>query len=291
MRFIYTAVFVVSFTFSFLLAQVPNSGFEDWTNGEPNAWTTNNFDTYITTTQSNSSHSGSSALKGEVIAYFPPSAPTWGPSLICDNGDGTGFPIEGRFNSLKGFWKFNKQGEDKVFIEVLVLADTVAIGAGVILLDAAASYTEFGMPINYIDPATPNRCVILISIYNWATQVFPTLGSEMYIDDLQLSMDVVSDIADDFQPSVFQLGQNYPNPFNPSTRIQYQVSSNSQVSLKVYDVLGNEVATLVNEEKPAGSYEVEFKSSVGSLQLASGIYFYKLQAGTFAETKKMILIR
>jgi hypothetical protein len=63
------------------------------------------------------------------------------------------------------------------------------------------------------------------------------------------------------------------------------------VTLKVYDVLGKEVATLVNEEKPAGSYEIEFKSSVGSLQLASGIYYYQLRVGDFVETKKMILLK
>ena len=85
-----------------------------------------------------------------------------------------------------------------------------------------------------------------------------------------------------FTDNGFSLEQNYPNPFNPSTSIRYNISSviasetkQSQfVSLKVYDVLGNELATLVNEEKPAGSYEVQFNSS----GLSSGIYFYKLQA-------------
>jgi uncharacterized delta-60 repeat protein len=93
----------------------------------------------------------------------------------------------------------------------------------------------------------------------------------------------------------FNLEQNYPNPFNPTTKIKYAISSfiasetkQSQfVSLKVYDVLGNEVATLVNEEKPAGSYEVEFNAS----RLASGMYLYRLQAGSFVQTKKMILLR
>lgn len=88
-------------------------------------------------------------------------------------------------------------------------------------------------------------------------------------------------------PQTFYLCQNYPNPFNPSTRIQYQVSGISHVTLKVYDVLGNVIATLVNEEKPAGSYEVEFNAS----QLSSGIYFYKLTAGVFIQTKKMVLLR
>jgi hypothetical protein len=83
------------------------------------------------------------------------------------------------------------------------------------------------------------------------------------------------------------LQQNYPNPFNPSTTIIYSVPEKEFVSLKVYDVLGNEIATLVNEEKPLGGYEVKF-DGVG---LPSGIYFYQLQAGSFAETKKMLMIK
>jgi hypothetical protein len=89
----------------------------------------------------------------------------------------------------------------------------------------------------------------------------------------------------------FNLSQNYPNPFNPSTKISWQSPEGSLQTLKVFDVLGNEVTTLVNEEKPAGSYEVEFQSTVNSHQLASGIYFYQLKAGSFIQTKKMILLR
>jgi photosystem II stability/assembly factor-like uncharacterized protein len=85
----------------------------------------------------------------------------------------------------------------------------------------------------------------------------------------------------------FHLEQNYPNPFNPSTTINFQVPNASFVNLKVYDVLGDEVAALVKEEKPSGNYEINFNAS----QLSSGIYFYKLQAGSFVETKKMILLR
>ncbi len=85
----------------------------------------------------------------------------------------------------------------------------------------------------------------------------------------------------------FSLEQNYPNPFNPSTQIQYQVSSNSHVSLKVFDVLGEEVTALVDELKEKGIYEIEFESK----GLASGVYYYKLSSGNFTQTKKMILIR
>lgn len=88
-------------------------------------------------------------------------------------------------------------------------------------------------------------------------------------------------------PSNFLLEQNYPNPFNPSTVIRYQLPISGDVTLKVYDLLGNEVATLVNEYLPTGSYEVEFNAS----DLSNGIYFYKLQSGSFVETKKMILLK
>ncbi|OQY72996.1 MAG: hypothetical protein B6D44_08765 [Ignavibacteriales bacterium UTCHB2] len=92
-------------------------------------------------------------------------------------------------------------------------------------------------------------------------------------------------------PSDFHLEQNYPNPFNPNTKIRWQSPIDSWQTLKIYDVLGNEVAILVNEYSPAGNYEVEFQSSVNGHQLASGIYFYKLQAGSYSQTKKMILLR
>lgn len=89
------------------------------------------------------------------------------------------------------------------------------------------------------------------------------------------------------QPKTYSLEQNYPNPFNPTTKIKYSIPEASQISLKIYDVLGNEVAQLVNQEKPAGSYEVEFNAS----SLSSGVYFYKLKSGSFIQTKKMIVLK
>lgn len=107
--------------------------------------------------------------------------------------------------------------------------------------------------------------------------------------DLLISYNLtgINDEVSNQNPDNFLLSQNFPNPFNPSTSIRYQVSGNSQVILKVYDVLGNEVATLVNEEKPAGNYEVEFDAS----RLTSGIYFYQLKSGSYLETKKMVMMK
>ena len=87
--------------------------------------------------------------------------------------------------------------------------------------------------------------------------------------------------------SEFHIYQNYPNPFNPTTKIKYQIPKISFVTLKVYDVLGSEIATLVSEEKPVGNYEVEFDGS----GLTSGVYFYQLKTEGFVETKKMILMK
>ncbi len=88
-------------------------------------------------------------------------------------------------------------------------------------------------------------------------------------------------------PNKFKLEQNYPNPFNPSTQIDYSIKLGGLITLRVYDILGNEVATLVNEKKSAGYYSVNFNAA----SLPSGIYFYKLTSGNFTDTKKLILIK
>ena len=98
---------------------------------------------------------------------------------------------------------------------------------------------------------------------------------------------VVSVDNETAQPNDFYLSQNFPNPFNPTTSIEYRVISNEFVSLKVFDLLGNEIATLVNESKQPGSYQVSFDAS----GMPSGIYFYRLQAGSYTHSRKMILLK
>ena len=88
-------------------------------------------------------------------------------------------------------------------------------------------------------------------------------------------------------PSIFRLFQNYPNPFNPSTKIKYSIPKAENVTLKIYDILGRQIKTLVNEEKPAGKYSVEFNGS----SLPSGVYFYQIKAGNYIKTKKMLLLK
>jgi photosystem II stability/assembly factor-like uncharacterized protein len=122
--------------------------------------------------------------------------------------------------------------------------------------------------------------------YYWKVKALNSLGYGAYSRTNSFVTNLTT-IEEELITLNFELDQNYPNPFNPSTRIQYAISSRQFVTLQVYDVLGNEVATLVNEDKAAGNYEVEF----GAKNLSSGIYFYQLKAGAFVQSMKMILLR
>jgi hypothetical protein len=126
---------------------------------------------------------------------------------------------------------------------------------------------------------------------NWDGEVFYTIWEDSSAGHIQLfgrrQLYPVGDVSDEGIVDGFLLGQNYPNPFNPSTKIKYFIPEMSEVTFKIYDVLGNEIATLVNEEKPTGEYEIEFNAT----GLPSGIYFYKLVAGEYTQTRKMILLK
>ncbi len=129
--------------------------------------------------------------------------------------------------------------------------------------------------------------------YYWKVKAYTSEATYTFSDVLNFNIDTPTDIKLENSKQVeFYLGQNYPNPFNPTTVIGYQLLVNGNVSLKVYDVLGNEVATLVDEYKPAGDYEVKFSTLSGEgRNLTSGVYFYQMKAGKYIETKKMLLLK
>jgi len=119
------------------------------------------------------------------------------------------------------------------------------------------------------DPNAPDFGIIDIDWYDW---------------NLPFTTDVEQISR---MPQDFRLSQNYPNPFNPTTKIEYSISEQSLVQLKVYDILGNEVATIINEDQPAGTYRADFNGQ----GLASGMYIAKLQAGNYTKTIKMSLLK
>lgn len=129
----------------------------------------------------------------------------------------------------------------------------------------------------------------IINRFIWDFSSFSLYGTRI---NNQIYGIITSSEEEDIVADKFYLLQNYPNPFNLSTNIQYAISSRQFVTLKVYDVLGKEVATLVNEDKHAGQYESEFNiKNSRELSLPSGAYFYQLKAGDFIETKKMLMIK
>jgi hypothetical protein len=246
-------------------AQIPNPDFEMWSGGNPNDWlTSNEFGGGITNiTQTTDAHSGSSAVRGEVVDFFGfPFAP-----IVVSGDDGRGFPISSQQPAVHGWYKLTPLGTDSLFIVVGMQHADSSIGAGGIFYNASQSvYREFVANITYLGPQTPDTCLISAFI--------STSGSAV-------------DEHGNLLPDTYVLQQNYPNPFNPSTNIQYAIPGSGLVSLRVYDMLGQEVATLVNEHQEAGSYRVEFNGE----DLPSGTYFYRMQAGEFSQARTMVLVK
>ena len=127
-----------------------------------------------------------------------------------------------------------------------------------------------------------NLKIIIVSLFLILSAAAPSL---IFGSDIQKNNTNKKDPS--VELSSFKLEQNYPNPFNPTTQISYSIPVASHVRLKVYNVLGNEIATLVNEEKPAGEYSVKFNAS----DLSSGVYIYRLQTDYSVITKKMTLLK
>jgi hypothetical protein len=117
--------------------------------------------------------------------------------------------------------------------------------------------------------------------------VGPVIRADAVKFQLMAGTTDIENFNEDLLPAAYSLGQNYPNPFNPSTIINYQVKDDCFVSLKIYDLLGRKVATLVNENKKAGYYNINYNAE----NISSGVYFYRLETNNFIDTKKMILLR
>ncbi|MBI1931308.1 MAG: T9SS type A sorting domain-containing protein [Ignavibacteriales bacterium] len=149
-------------------------------------------------------------------------------------------------------------------------------------------FGEFNIPLasNTSHTIEPNWN----DVTNTDLKILVDEGNDGTVDDTLSLTNKITGIGNSqgsLLPTEYKLEQNYPNPFNPTTTISYQIPVNKHITIKVYDVLGREIATLIDEYKPAGIYKLEFNAS----RLVSGVYFYKLRAGSFVETRKMIIMR
>ena len=266
-----------------LYAQIPNNGFEQWDQSEPIDWVTSNYWWLKTVSKTESSHSGQFALKLQTLSF----GTFLIPGIITAGTDGYGFSVSQRHEQLSLYYKFNKTVSTAyLYISVGLKKNGETIGAEFITItEASDNFVALNIPITYLSHAVPDSAVIVMQV---SDQVSDTSASGSYavIDDISFS--VISDVDEgDLKLSDFNLEQNYPNPFNPSTKISWQSSVGSHQTLKIYNILGTEVATLVDEYKPAGSYEIDFDAS----NLSSGVYLYKLQSEDFVQTRKMTLIK
>jgi len=268
------------------LSQILNAGFEDWTSVNPDNWfTTNAPPTYTNVVQSSTAHTGASAVQGTVINLvgflIEP--------VIQSGIDARGFPYSGRPASFSGFYQFFPQGGDQFGINVILFAGgvngTAVAFAAAELPTTVASYTAFDLPFSYVSGSNPDTCVIQFLITgptpgpNWHE------GSYFLLDDISFSGTVSVDEGSPGIPAATALLQNYPNPFNPKTTIRFDLAGSGMTTLSVYDVLGNEVATLLHQYLTPGRHEVAFDGT----GLASGVYLYMLRTGAFVQTRKFIL--
>ncbi len=276
-------LFVTFFISSLSLAQeIPNNSFENWNGGDPVGWWTNDIlGIFDAVTQTSDSWQGSSAALMTVLdggggfALVP---------LLAIGDIGSGTPVSQRYGSFKGYYKFNPAADENFNVAVLMLTSTNLVGAGVAAFPAASNWTEFNVPIEYLSGETPDLAILQMSVMD--SNSTGTVGTWVIVD--YVTFGTPTDVEQiNGLPENYSLKQNYPNPFNPSTNIEYSIPSESFVELKVYDVLGNEVASLVNEQQQAGVYRADFIAD----NLPSGMYFARLTANEFTQVVKMILLK
>lgn len=260
-------------------AQIPNPGFETWAAGEPAGWTTQNYaGYYVPMTQSTNAHSGFSALQGAVVSYFTYLYPPY---------VSTGFPVSQRYATLTGWYTSSPVGGDSLYGWVIMYKSGSPIGFAIFgNTGTQGAYVKFTATVGYILSGTPDSCAIWFGMTGPSAN--PTnfhAGSMFTLDDLSLSGTATGVATPAAQPLTFALNQNFPNPFNPSTLIRYQLPGAGPVRLTVYDILGREVATLVDGTQQQGAHEARFDGG----GLSSGVYLYRLQTAGFVQQRKMIL--
>lgn len=271
------------------VSQIPNAGFETWAGGNPAGWGVSNDPpgNFFNVFQSTNAHGGSSAVRGIVVLVE-----TYPIQPVLQSGlEGVGFAHNQRSTNFTGYYQFYPLGGDKFSINVVLFnggenGSAVAFAAAA-LPASVPTYTAFSVPFNYVSQSTPDWCVVQIMI------IGPTVGNDQHagsyfiLDDIALTGTVGVAEQQIRLPAETKLTANYPNPFNPSTTIGYQLAASGFVTLTVHDVLGREVANLVNGMKEAGSHTEVWDAR----KQASGVYYCRLTMGGYTETRKLVLAK
>ena len=289
-------------------AQIPNNGFENWENypdpdnqnnvyEKPNQWVgllpdspfdysfsiEKNMDNYPAGTGQYSM-----IIKPDTAYGVDGAAFSWDalPPGISMQNMPPGFPINYRPTSLYLYYKFLPANGDSMRVACNFYTNGVVIGGfDYNSPQIVPNWTLLNIPISYSTSDIPDSAtIILTTFYNTQHN-----GSILYVDNLSFDTPItsVNGGMNDGLPNSFALMQNYPNPFNSTTIINYSLPNTSIVTINLYDVLGNEIATLLKEKKSSGNYKIELNTN----NLTSGIYYYQMRTNSFKNTKKLILIK
>ena len=269
-----------------MFSQIPNSGFENWVGGDPSipeGWITNNASpAYTPILRTDVAYMGQYAVYLRMV-YF-------GSLVVPPFMQSNAFPVSEYHGSVQGYYQFYPFEDTEVlYISAWFLEGGQVVGfGGIDFGNQASTYTAFNFPIEYIrDSVFPDSAYIWMGIADTSVGGATQAAGFAYVDELSLGSPTSVEEISSIIPESFELKQNYPNPFNPSTKIEYNIPEASFVRLKVYDILGNEVAELVNEEQTTGTYRADFTAG----NLASGFYVAQLIAGDFSKTIKMTLMK
>jgi len=279
MRYITFALLILCLSIT-LSAQIPNVGFENWIDEyTPQNWTTNNLpSSWITISRSTNAHTGYYAAKVEIADFngFPIF-----PVLTAT------FPVNEYSQTLTGYYEFHPVDNDVVLsVYAYYFKDGVLAGSGSIDLDTGvSSYTLFNFDPSSGYSGTPDSLWIQFEMVS-NSSTSPGIGSYALIDELSFGPTSVIEQSNQI-PLDYSLKQNYPNPFNPSTTIEFSIPQESFVELKVFDILGNEVATLAKDNYSAGTYKSDFSGD----NFPSGLYIARIVAEKFVQTTKMMLLK
>ena len=257
-----------------------NPGFESWTGNTPTGWSSDS-----AVSKSTIAHSGSYSAKLTNVSFFGIPLYGW---LDQDS-----IPVSGSTFSLKGWYQFYPDSGDQVTIFVWIYGPQGIVGRleganTFVIGKKATAWTAFAVGVPLLQGAVGDTAAVYIWITEDTVSHSWHMGTYGLFDDFVLDNSVTGVKDNEFAlPSNFSLAQNYPNPFNPSTQIEFTIPSMNHVTLKVYNVMGQEIAALLDENLERGRYKVPFDGS----QLASGVYLYRIQAGNFTQSKKMLLVK
>jgi hypothetical protein len=266
-------------------AQIPNQGFENWvtdadSNLNPVGWETTNSYPLVNVAPVSPGFQGNYAMRVRTIdagLAFP------GIAMLH-----TAIPFGGRPTQFTATFRSTTVGGDIAYIIIgLMKGDSVVASVDSCTFKVDSSFSQFTtrhFRIAYQSNLVPDSMVIIIS----SGLAFGHVGTELIVDEISFSGVSAIDVPEVTTiPRAFGLSQNFPNPFNPTTTIRYSLARRSQVTLAVFNIVGERVATLVNEMQEPGTHDARFDAS----GLASGTYFYRLLAGAYAETRKLVVMK